>query len=261
MQTFSLQHCYAPPLSIPANLAFMEGIAEDQETVRALVEWAMMPPSKLAKEAGLAATTITRAYKGTATTRMSLPTRQKLMARFPDFPGWGRNGQVRSEVSGFGDRPFEEKYGSADLPMIPVIGSALGMTSFDPERDIELTEIDTAEVQGRVRRPVSVADDEQAYALTVIGDSMSPKYDPGARIIVSPKATVSINDYVVVQLRSDEDVQMAPTMPDPVALVLIKRLVRRSASYIELRQFNPDVTFRVEAARVAKIHKVLGEVF
>jgi phage repressor protein C with HTH and peptisase S24 domain len=44
-------------------------------------------------------------------------------------------------------------------------------------------------------------------------------------------------------------------------MVLIKELVRRTASYIELRQFNPDVTFKIEVERVAKIHKVVGEVF
>jgi phage repressor protein C with HTH and peptisase S24 domain len=40
--------------------------------------------------------------------------------------------------------------------------------------------------------------------------------------------------------------------------VLIKRLVRRTGGYVELRQFNPDTTFRVETQRVAKIHRVLG---
>jgi phage repressor protein C with HTH and peptisase S24 domain len=239
----------------------MEGLAEDQEIVRALVEWARMAPSKLAAEAGLAATTLTRAFKGTATTRMSFATREKLRARFPDFPGWdARNFKVRSEVAGFGDRPFDEKFGSGELPAIPVVGAAMGVTSFDPERDIELTELDMADVLDRVRRPSSLAHEKEAYAVTIVGDSMWPRFRPGRRLIVSPRAPVAIGDDVVVQLRSST-VQTAATSPDRVTTVLIKELVRRTASYIELRQFNPDVTFKVERDRVAQIHKVVGEVF
>jgi phage repressor protein C with HTH and peptisase S24 domain len=41
--------------------------------------------------------------------------------------------------------------------------------------------------------------------------------------------------------------------------VLIKQLVRRSAGGLQLRQFNPDVTFDVPSAEVAAVEKVLGE--
>lgn len=259
MQQIYLQHCNAQPLSISANLRFVEGLAEDQRIVRQLAEWAGMAPSKLALEAGLAATTLTRAFKGTATTRMSFATREKLRTRFPGFPGWdGGSHVVRSEVAGFGDRPFDEKFGSDDLPAIPVVGSAIGVNFFDPEEQIELTEVDVGEVLDHVARPLSLARDNQAYALTVVGDSMWPRFRPGRRVIVSPRAPISIGDDVIVQLRGSEG---DADFRERVALVLIKELVRRSAGYIELRQFNPDVTFRVETERVAKMHKVVGEVF
>jgi SOS-response transcriptional repressor LexA len=259
VQQISLQHCNKPSLSIPANLRHMEGVAEDHEMVRALAEWAGMAPSKLASEAGLAATTITRAYKGTATTRMSFATREKLRNRFPEFPGWtDRDGRVRSEVASFGDRPFDEKYGHAETRHLPLLGSAIAIMSFDPDRNIELTEIDASEVLEQIARPASLARDQEAYALTVVGDSMWPRFRPGRRVIVSPRAPVSIGDDVIVQLRGTEG---EAEYRDRVTLVLIKELVRRSATFIELRQFNPDVTFRVELERVAKIHKVVGEVF
>jgi phage repressor protein C with HTH and peptisase S24 domain len=41
-------------------------------------------------------------------------------------------------------------------------------------------------------------------------------------------------------------------------MVLIKRLVRRSAHFVELAQFNPPMTFRVPSERVAAIHRVRG---
>lgn len=259
MQEISLHYCTERGLSIPANVYAMQGIEEDRQLIRGLVEWTGLAPSRVAVEIGAAATTITRHYKGTAASRLSRSTVNRLREKWPDYPGFlTRNIKVRSEVASFGDRPFDEKFGSGDLPTIPVIGSAIGMASFDPERDIELTELDMADVLDHVRRPASLATDSSAYALTVIGDSMSPKYDPGTRIIVSPKATVGINDYVVVQLKAPDPEDQ---FEERVVTVLIKRLVRRSATFIELRQFNPDETFRVETARVAAVHKVIGEVY
>lgn len=78
------------PLSMFANAADMEGdsLESDQQLMRSLVEWANMAPSAIAKRAGLAATTVTRPYNGTATTRIGRETVNKLRAAFPDFPGF-----------------------------------------------------------------------------------------------------------------------------------------------------------------------------
>lgn len=261
MQQEILQICKEPPVSIRANYAIMdEGLETDHEFMKELVEWSKLAPSRLASEAGLAATTVTRHVNGTATTRLSRPTILKLQSRFTGFPHWPEEYKrtVLSEVAQRTEHPVDEMFGPVDLPGIPLVGSAIGMRSFDPENDIELTEVDMAEVLDRIRRPVSLAGDDKAYALTVIGDSMAPKYDPGTRVIVSPKATVSVNDYVVVQLKGND---AEDQYEERITAVLIKRLVRRSASFTELRQFNPDITFRVERDRIAAIHKVIGEVY
>jgi SOS-response transcriptional repressor LexA len=237
----------------------MEGIEEDRQLIRALVSYADMAPSRMATEIGAAATTITRHYKGTASSRLSRQTVAKLRERWPDWPGWGaRNINVRSEVAEFSDRPFEELLGSGELPAVPVVGSAIAMEAFDPERHIELTEVNMAEVVDHVARPASLARDKEAYALTVIGDSMWPRFRPGRRVIVSPKAPVEIGDDVIVQLRGKEG---EGEYRDRVALVLIKELVKNTATYIELRQFNPEVTFRIERDRMVAMHKVLGPIF
>jgi len=258
MQTDYLHTCTARPFGISANIAAVDQVAADHQFVRGLVDWAALSVSRVASEIGVAASTLNRHYNGTATTKLSRDTLAKLREKWPDYPGWlSRNNNVRSEVASFGDRPFDEKYGSAELPAIPVLGSAMAIESFDPERDIELTELNMAEVLDNVRRPLSLANDSSAYAVTVVGDSMWPRFRPGRRVIVSPKAPVSIGDDVIVQLRGNGQEQEAGR----VSLVLIKELVRRSASYVELRQFNPDVTFKVERDRVAAIHKVIGEVY
>jgi phage repressor protein C with HTH and peptisase S24 domain len=73
-----------------ANWVVMDGLAEDTAFVHALCKWAKVAPSRLAKDAGLTPTTITRAYAGTATTRISTPTLEKLKAAYPKFD-WTRH--------------------------------------------------------------------------------------------------------------------------------------------------------------------------
>ena len=241
-----------------ANMLCMGQIEEDHRFIKSLVDWAEAGvASRVAAKIGSSASTINRHYNGKSTTKLGRDTLDKLRGIYPDFPGWTeRNGTVRSEVAGYRERPFEQKYGTERLRDVPWIGSAIGVTSFDPERDIELTELNMAEVLGYVRRPESLADDAKAYSLTIVGDSMWPRFRPGRRVIVSPRAPVAIGDDVVVQLKGpDEEDQFR----ERITTVLIKELVRRSATFIELRQFNPDVTFRVDMRRVADIHKVIGE--
>jgi phage repressor protein C with HTH and peptisase S24 domain len=86
--TWQQQSCKGPAVSIAANFLAVTGLETDSEFVKDLCRWAKMPPSSIAKAAGLAATTILRPFNGTATTRISGPTFDKLRAKFPDFPGW-----------------------------------------------------------------------------------------------------------------------------------------------------------------------------
>jgi len=76
--------------SDPANWSDMTGLETDTAFMQEFVRWAKKAPSAIAKEAGVAATTILRPYNGTAETRISQPTYDKLRSKFPDFPGWKR---------------------------------------------------------------------------------------------------------------------------------------------------------------------------
>lgn len=164
---------------------------------------------------------------------------------------------VATEVRAAGVRdPMRANFGDAPLPALKLLGSAIGGEYADGE-GIDLIELQLAEVLDYLSRPASLANDKDAYALTVISDSMSPRFEPGERIAVSPRAPVSVGDDVIVQLRGNGEDQEA----DRVAMVLVKRLVRRSAGFVELRQFNPDKILRVEAERIASIHKVAGNLF
>lgn len=116
---------------------------------------------------------------------------------------------------------------------------------------IELIEIRSGELVDRLPRPPSLAADREAYAITIVGDSMWPRFRPGRRVAVSPRSPVAIGDDVVVRLKSEDDGELA----------LLKELVKCTGAQVELRQFNPDKVFTVDAADVQSIHKVAGELF
>jgi phage repressor protein C with HTH and peptisase S24 domain len=169
---------------------------------------------------------------------------------------------VRTEVTGGEAYVGPDPY-APEPPAVPLYGSAIGGEYGDIDEHVELTELHLGEVLQWLKRPGELVADPLAYTLTVVGDSMSPLFEPGVRVNVSPRASVGIGDNVIVQLRGrnhEED--------DRVKMVLIKRLVRRSASFVELKQFNPDITFQVPIVRIyvdqrgrAAIHKVVSATF
>jgi hypothetical protein len=134
---------------------------------------------------------------------------------------------------------------AAPLAPVPLFETRLGAEWGGPGSGIECHTIDRTRVAGRLDRPAALAADMEAYAVTMVGGSMWPRFRVGRRLLLSPAASVEVGDDVLVQLGGGE--------------VLIKELVRRSASPVELRQFNPDVTFAVEVVEVEAIHKVVGE--
>lgn len=86
--------------------------------------------------------------------------------------------------------------------------------------------------------------DEHAYALEISGDSMSPVFREGDRVVVSPQAGIRRGDRVVVKTREGE--------------VMAKELARRTARRIELRSLNPDYPDRtLDVADVAWMARIV----
>ena len=135
----------------------------------------------------------------------------------------------------------------APLPPLPLLETSMAGEWGETGSGIELVAIDGAEVLDHLPRPESLASDRDAYALTIVGDSMWPRFRPGRRIAVSPRSPVAIGDDVVVRVGKGR--------------ALVKELVKRTGAWLELRQFNPDLTFRMDAADVEAIHTVAGELF
>jgi hypothetical protein len=105
--------------------------------------------------------------------------------------------------------------------------------------------IDRSVAVGQVERPSALAADPDAYAMILAGEAMWPRFRAGRRLLVSPAAAVTVGDDVLVQLKD--------------CRAFINELVSQTARRIELRQFNPDVAFKVETSEVRALHKIMGE--
>jgi hypothetical protein len=66
----------------------MEGLEQDAALIRDLVRYSGKTSAEVARAARLASSTINRHFNGTAQTRLSLSTMEKLRAAYPGFPGW-----------------------------------------------------------------------------------------------------------------------------------------------------------------------------
>lgn len=69
---------------------------------------------------------------------------------------------------------------------------------------------------------------------------------------VSPTKRSEIGDDVIVQLRRPHGDD------ERVTMVLVKELVRRSVTFVELRQHNRPETFKIATKEIAAMHKVMG---
>lgn len=136
---------------------------------------------------------------------------------------------------------------------VPVLGTpACGDVEMDGHH-VETIEIDG--VIDYVRRPQALDGRRDVYAIMPQGFSMVPKFEPGDIAYVEAKPP-RIGDYAVVQLLGSEVIVEGESEVRIVS-ALLKRLVRQHADWVDLEQFNPPFTFRVDRARIGKIDRVI----
>ncbi len=94
--------------------------------------------------------------------------------------------------------------------------------------------------------PGNLADAKDAYAIYMVGDSMSPRYEPGEILHVNPHKPPRVGRFVVVYKAG--------------GAVLVKQLVRLSPADVVLRSVNPDYPDPIvlDRAAVRAIHLVVG---
>lgn len=138
---------------------------------------------------------------------------------------------------------------------IPVYTSALAADmNFDDAGNgseaVEMTVFAMNEIVAHVRRPPGLDAARKVYAVLISGSSMEPRYRPGDPVFVDPQRPPSIGDDVIIQLHAKDESQ-------EVVTGLIKTLVRRSSTYVELEQYHPPLRFRIEAEDMSSIHRVI----
>lgn len=134
-------------------------------------------------------------------------------------------------------------WGDAPLASLPLLATRVcGM--WGNVADIPRLVLDRSEAIERLSRPPSLAADPRAYAVTVVTESMWPRFRKGRRLAISPAACVVPGDDVLLCLGG---------------YALIGELRSRDRATLGLRQYNPDTEFEVAAAEIDAIHKVVGE--
>lgn len=125
-------------------------------------------------------------------------------------------------------------------PAIPLYGTVVG--GIDGQFELNGNLLD------RVRAPASLYGVKNAYAVRVAGDSMEPRYEDGETVFVDPERRPTRNDYVVAQIREQED---GPP------LAFIKKFVRWNSERLVLQQFNPPKDLEFDSRFVESVHYIL----
>lgn len=93
--------------------------------------------------------------------------------------------------------------------------------------------------------PPQLSEISGAYAVSISGDSMYPRYEDGEIAFVDPTRRVKKGDYVVAQIVVDE-------YGPPQAYV--KKFIRHNSSELVLEQFNPAKELHFPHERVVSVH-------
>ena len=136
------------------------------------------------------------------------------------------NAEIRNKVIGQGKK-------------IPVFGQAVG--------GVDGEFLMNGNVLYEVMAPPILSDISGAYAVSVSGDSMSPRYEDGEVCFVDPRRTVRRGDYVIAQIRLEEEGPL---------LTYVKKFVRHNTSELVLEQFNPPKELRFDAQTVHSVHYI-----
>jgi phage repressor protein C with HTH and peptisase S24 domain len=100
----------------------------------------------------------------------------------------------------------------------------------------------------RLPRPPGIRSAVNIYAFYVVDDSMSPRFEPGDPVYVSPDRPPVPGCDILIELQTDDG---APRS-------MIRRLISRKRTGLTLRRFNPDTTDLVPLDRIRRVHRILS---
>lgn len=173
----------------------MDGLNRDTELLHRLVAFTGLRPAALAREADVAVTTINRPFNGSATTRLSQRTLEKLQLAFPDFPGWeDALSSAHDRRLPFIHQPAEVADDSLAIPMLELAYGMGGTFLDDVDPGETLQRFPRAFIRMFTNAPAS-----QLCFSHGIGDSMEPTIgDRDILLIDRSMDTIRINDQIWV---------------------------------------------------------------
>lgn len=240
----------------------MENVRTTGETIADLVKRADMSMRAFAKACGYAAASGVQRYMDPDFDASLSPTVAAKMAGA--LVGKGTPPIDEAEVYALVRLPQSNavtvQYEGASMERmrqdIPILGTALGADRVDDDIAIEQTYLYADEIIGFAKRPVILDGRADVYGLYVQGSSMWPAFEEGTIAFAETKRPPRIGDSVIVYLRRNGEAHEADD-GESARTVLVKRLVRRSGSFVELEQYNPKMTFTVDQKEVLKMHRIL----
>lgn len=220
------QSCYENGFGIFAKSLGMQGIETDTALIKDLLAWANLTPAGAAKKAGVAASTINRPYRGTALTRISAPTLDKLRRAFPSFPGWVNPEADLPEVDA------ARAYVAVDI--LPTFAGAGGGGTGDGDRETAL--VPRALIVDILRGKPS-----DFLLVDIRGDSMEPDFRHGDQLLIDCRDT-------------------SPSQPGPFALwdgewgeYVVKNVERSQSGEVRIFSSNEKYTSSIVASDSTKI--------
>lgn len=173
-------------------------------------------------------------------------------AQFYDLEG-GRKTAPKDDGTPKMGLPFQRRDEPLDLPLMGTVqGSDMEVEADGKIAFVERMDLDMSHTVEYLRRPSSLANRKEVYAITVIGNSMADRFEDGDPAYVDPARQPRNGDYVVVQLVRQED-----DGEGRLHIALLKKLVRKTSTYVELYQKNPECTFTIPLNEVHAIHRVV----
>lgn len=171
-----------------------------------------------------------------------IDTLEKIAAALGTTTGWLISGEGKEDASihiSYDERPnavIGEKF-MLSKQRLPVYGQAVG--GVDGEFPMNCNTLFD------VLCPQQLSEISGAYAVSISGDSMYPRYEDGEIAFVDPTRRVKKGDYVVAQIITDKH-----ALPQ----AYVKKFIRHNASELVLEQFNPAKELHFPHKYVVSVH-------
>jgi phage repressor protein C with HTH and peptisase S24 domain len=96
-----------------------------------------------------------------------------------------------------------------------------------------------------VQRPPQLANVRDAFAVFMVGDSMSPAYDPGDIIFIHPSMSVKPGRAALIELHDGS--------------ALVKILIKQTEAYVRVAEYNPEPRqFEIDRREIKAMFRVTG---